>query len=67
MKVLKTIKMKHDSNNAITAQSTVILKIPHYPDRIARIIHENLLLTINTDRTGSLLNDFKCATSQITC
>jgi hypothetical protein len=59
MKILKTIKMKHDSNNAITAQSTVILKIPHYTGRIARIINENQLLTINTDRTDSLLNDFK--------
>jgi len=41
MKIFKTIKIKHDSNHAITAQSTVILKIPDYSDRIARIINEN--------------------------
>jgi hypothetical protein len=59
MKVLKANTMKHDSNNAVTAQSIVILKIPDYTDRIAKIINENLLVKINTDRTDSLLTDFK--------
>jgi len=47
MKILKTIKMKCDSNNAITAQSIAILKIPDYSDRIARIINENQFVKIN--------------------
>jgi len=51
--------MKHDSNNAITAQSIAILKTPDYSDRIARIINENQFVKINTDTTDSLLNDFK--------
>ena len=59
MKILKTIKMKHDSNNAITAQSIVILKIPDYTDRTAKIINENQFVKINADSTDSLLNDFK--------
>jgi hypothetical protein len=59
MKILKTITMKHDSNNAITAQLIVILKIPDYTDRTAKIINENQYLKINTDPTDSLLNDFK--------
>ena len=59
MKIFKTIKIKHDSNHAITAQSTAIPKIPDYTDRIARIINENQFVKINTDRTDSLLNDFK--------
>jgi hypothetical protein len=67
MKILKTFKMKHDSNNAITALSIVILKIPDYTDRTANIIHENQFVKINTDPTDSLLNDFKRATLQITC
>ena len=41
MKILNTIKLKHDSNKAITAQPTVIQKTPNYTDRIARIINEN--------------------------
>ena len=59
MKILKKIEMKQDSNNAITTQPTAILKTPNYTDRIARIINENQFVTINTDRTDSLLNDFK--------
>ena len=51
MKILKTITMKHDSNNAITAQSIVILKIPDYTDRTAKIINENQFVKINTDPT----------------
>jgi len=51
--------MKRHSNNAITAQSIAILKIPDYTDRIARIINENQFVKINTDITDSLLNDFK--------
>ena len=51
--------MEQDSNNAITAQSTVILKIPNYTDRIANIINQNQSVKINTDPTDSLLNDFK--------
>jgi len=49
MKILKAIKLKHDSNNAITVQSIVILTIPHYTDRIAKIINENQFVKINTD------------------
>jgi len=59
--------MKQDSNNTITAQSTVILKIPDYTDRIANIINQNQFVKINTDPTDSLLNDFKRTTSEITC
>ena len=59
MKILKTIKMKHDSNNAITAQSIVILKIPDCTDRTAKIINDNQFVKINTEPTDSLLNDFK--------
>ena len=59
MKIFKTIKMRRHSNNAITAQSIAILKIPDYSDRIARIINENQFVKINTDITDSLLNDFK--------
>jgi len=59
MKIFKTIKMKRHSNNAITAQSIAILKIPDYTARIARIINENQFVKINTDITDSLLNDFK--------
>jgi hypothetical protein len=59
MKILKTIKMKLDSNNAITAQSIAILKTPDYTDRIARIINENQFVKINTDPTDSLLKYFK--------
>ena len=50
--------MKHDSNNAITAQPTAILKTPNYTDRITRITNENQFVTINTDRTDTILNDF---------
>ena len=59
MKILKTIKMNHDSNNAITAQLILILKIPDYTDRTAKIINENQFLKINANPTDSLLNDFK--------
>jgi hypothetical protein len=51
--------MKHGSNNAMTAESTVILKIPDYTDRIAKIINENQFVKINTDSTDSILNDLK--------
>ena len=59
MKILKAIKMKHGSNNAMTAESTVILKIPDYTDRIAKIINENQFVKINTDPADSILNDLK--------
>jgi hypothetical protein len=58
MKLLKATKMKHDINNAITAESIITLKIPDYTDRIAKIVTENQFVKINTDPNDSLLNDF---------
>jgi len=43
----------------MTAQQTVILKIPDYTDRIAKIINENQFVKINTDPADSILNDLK--------
>jgi hypothetical protein len=50
MKILKTIKIKRDSNNAII--TTIIIII------IIIIINENQFVKINTDTSDSFLNDF---------